>query len=183
MHKKATYFSTNKEENIIIYGCGNVLFGDDGFGTEVANTLMAEYIFPDNVLIFDAGTSVRSLLFDLLLSETIRKKIKQILIIDACNMGFLPGTIADITTSFIEQTKVTDFSLHQFPSINLLNEIKDNTGIEIEIFAVQPDKIPDEVSQGLSSDVKKSVKPMCEKIIKFLKNTYCIDFNIEKEAA
>ena len=36
------------EKPILIFGCGNVLFGDDGFGPAVTDALMANYDIPDN---------------------------------------------------------------------------------------------------------------------------------------
>jgi coenzyme F420 hydrogenase subunit delta len=180
---KRCFSSIGKKENVVILGCGNILFGDDGFGSEVAGILMAEYSFPDNILIIDAGTSVRSLLFDLLLFDITGANLKQIIIVDVCGFGFMPGTIAEIPISSVSPAKINDFSLHQFPTINILKEINENTNIKLAIFAVQPEKIPEEVNPGLSDILKNSVRPMCAKITNFLNIHYGIKFNIIKEAA
>lgn len=44
---------------IIVVGCGNILFADDGFGPEVIKALgeySKENPLPDNVMLIDAGT-------------------------------------------------------------------------------------------------------------------------------
>jgi coenzyme F420 hydrogenase subunit delta len=173
MHKKILFKSTKfmhnhsgyhfLHEKIFVFGCGNTLFGDDGFGSEVANTLMTKYDFSPAVHIVDAGTSVRDMLFDILLSE---EKPGQIIIVDVCDIGLLPGTIAEIPLSALTPAKISDFSLHQFPTTNLLKEIRDNAKINLKIFVVQPGEIPKEVSPGLSVFVQKAVLSMCETIKK-----------------
>lgn len=161
MHKNMNYNSQYKK--IIVFGCGNILFGDDGFGPEVANKLLSENIFSPDVEVIDAGTSVRNMLFDILLSK---EKPRYIIIVDICDIGMLPGTIAEIPLSAITPCKTSDFSMHQFPTTNLLKEIMNNTDIAVKILVVQPDNIPMEVNPGLSSYVRQAVLPMCETIKK-----------------
>jgi coenzyme F420 hydrogenase subunit delta len=53
------------EKSILIFGCGNILWGDDGFGPAVIQCLNEQYRLPADVLALDVGTSIRDLLFDL----------------------------------------------------------------------------------------------------------------------
>jgi coenzyme F420 hydrogenase subunit delta len=53
----------------IVIGVGNILFGDDGFGPKVIEYLKSNYDIKENVLLIDAGTAVREILFDILLSD------------------------------------------------------------------------------------------------------------------
>ena len=57
------------DKRLLILGCGNILFGDDGFGPEVARRCLDECPIPPDVAVLNAGTSVRNILFDVLLSE------------------------------------------------------------------------------------------------------------------
>ena len=61
------------EKSILIFGCGNILWGDDGFGPAVIAHLKEHYLLPDDVLALDVGTSIRDILFDLILSEKSRR--------------------------------------------------------------------------------------------------------------
>ena len=72
------------KKDVIILGCGNILFGDDGFGPEVIKYLEENYDIPENICAFDTGTGVREILFDIVLAE---KKPQKIIIIDAVDVG------------------------------------------------------------------------------------------------
>jgi len=82
------------EKSILVFGCGNILFGDDGFGPAVVNHLKEKYSLPDDVLVMDVGTSIRDILFDLALSE---KKPKKIIVFDAVDYpDRKPGEVFEI---------------------------------------------------------------------------------------
>ena len=68
------------EAPVLIFGCGNTLMGDDGFGPAVIERLQTRHTLPSSVWVEDVGTSIRDILFDLLLAP---QKPKMILIIDA----------------------------------------------------------------------------------------------------
>ncbi len=149
-------------KDILVVGCGNTLLGDDGFGPAVIKSLEAQHILADHIGFLDAGTSVRELLFDLLLSSQIPRIL---ILIDAVqHSNVLPGEIIRIDIDQIPKNKKADYSLHQFPSINMLKELKDASIIDIEIYAVQVDTIPQEVKPGLSEPVKKAVLKLCSLI-------------------
>jgi coenzyme F420 hydrogenase subunit delta len=152
----------------LVFGCGNPLFGDDGFGAEVIEHLTARYTLPGDVACLDAGTAVRDMLFDMLLSA---QKPQQILIIDAMDLaGAAPGEIHEIDIDQINPAKICDFSLHQFPTTNMLKEIKEGTDIRIRILVVQTADLPDEVRPGLSEPVKAAVPGMCQRILSIIKD-------------
>ncbi len=140
---------------VLIFGCGNILIGDDGFGPSVIDHLLANYELPPEVAALDVGTSVREILFDLVLMP---EKPKFIFIVDAVSQtGREPGEIFEMDISKIPPEKVNDFSLHMFPSINLLNDLQDGGGVKIRVLAVQVENMPDEVRPGLSDSVKAAV--------------------------
>jgi coenzyme F420 hydrogenase subunit delta len=153
----------------LIFGCGNPLFGDDGFGARVIEHLLAHHTLPRHAACLDAGTSVRDLLFDILLSPT---KPRQILIVDAMDVeGGVPGQLFEIDVSRINPAKIVDFSLHQFPTTNMLREIQEGTDIDVRILVVQPTELPPEIRPGLSSAVAGAVPEMCRRIIDIVSQT------------
>ena len=154
------------EKSIVVFGCGNILFGDDGFGPAVANHLLERYSIPNDVIIMDVGTSIRSILFDLILSE---KKPQRIIIVDAVDKpGKKPGEVFEIPVEEIPENKTFDFSLHQFPTVNLLAELGNHTGIEVKIIVAQTKDIPDTVRPGLSKVMHGALAEACRQIVPYL---------------
>lgn len=150
----------------LLFGCGNPLFGDDGFGAEVIQYLEAFYPLPREVELLDAGTAVRDFLMDVLLME---QKPSQIIIVDAMSItGAAAGEIREIGVKDIQPAKICDFSLHQFPTVNMLKEIICYTSIDVRVLVVQPDHIPDCVKPGLSPAIKAAIEPMCQRIMALL---------------
>jgi coenzyme F420 hydrogenase subunit delta len=151
------------EKSVLIFGCGNILWGDDGFGPAVIQRLTEHYHLPAEVLALDVGTSVRDLLFDLVLSE---KKPRQIFIIDAVEYpDRQPGEVFEIPVEGIPDKKTSDFSLHQFPTVNMLQELKEHSRIDIKIIVAQVETIPDEVKPGLSPTMAGAIDQACERLL------------------
>ena len=146
----------------LILGCGNILFGDDGFGPEVVKYLQDHFEIPSDVCLINAGLSVRDLLFTITLSDT---KPKRIIIVDAVDIGRRPGDTFELDLSELPETKIDDFSMHQIPTSNLLKELKIFCGIDIFIISTQIQNIPKEVSPGLSQAVQDSIPRACDKIL------------------
>ena len=148
-------------KKILIAGCGNMLFGDDGFGPEVVEYLTKNYSIPENVYLMDVGTGIRKILFTLTLSET---RPELIVIMDAVDKGKKPGEIFEITLDEIPEEKIDDFSIHQVPSSNLLKELQDLCSVRVRVMACQIKTIPETMQSGLSDPVKKAVPLMAQKI-------------------
>lgn len=155
------------EKSILIFGCGNVLFGDDGFGPAVIEYFLKHYKTPKNACLIDAGTGVRKILFNLLLTEN---KPKKIIVIDSVDRGRKPGEILELAIEDLPSNKTDDFSMHQAPSSNLLKELRDLCGIEVKIFACQTEKIPELVKPGISKSIETSIPKICKKLFNELRN-------------
>jgi coenzyme F420 hydrogenase subunit delta len=136
---------------VLILGCGNVLYGDDGFGCEVVDYLERRGGIPRDVCLLDVGTGVRSLLFTLAISPAIPRRL---LILDAIDAGRPPGEVFEIDPSEIPPLKLDDFSMHQIPTSNLLRELQEQRGMEIRVLACQTSPLPEEVRPGLSEAVR-----------------------------
>lgn len=139
---------------VVVFGCGNILLGDDGFGPAVVKELHASGAVPECAEVIDAGTSVREFLFDIALSE---QRPGLIVVIDAVDVGRCPGEVFEIPLDDIPVVKVSDYSLHQAPTSNLLRQLRDHCGVDVSVIVCQVEQIPDEVKMDLSPAVQEAV--------------------------
>jgi coenzyme F420 hydrogenase subunit delta len=142
------------DKSILILGCGNVLLGDDGFGPAVAEHLQHSFTVPAEVGVLNAGTSVREILFDVILSDN---KPSKVVIVDAMDCGREPGELFAPDLDSMPKIKLANFSLHQVPTSNLLLELRDLCGVKVVVVACQVSSTPDAVSPGLSDPVEQAV--------------------------
>jgi coenzyme F420 hydrogenase subunit delta len=160
-------------KRILIFGCGNPLFGDDGFGPAVIEHLLSHNPLPECTAALDAGTGIRDFLFDLLLSPI---KPEEIYVVDAVSLSDrVPGELFELRLHNIPIPKATDFSLHQFPSVNLLAEI--NTLTRVTVLAVQAEHIPEFVQPGLSVKVRSAIEPACAWLLSRINSSIVIPRN------
>lgn len=156
---------------IAVFGCGNILLGDDGFGPAVIAELQADKRLADSVLLEDAGTGIREFLFDFILASELAPE--HLIILDAVDFqDRKPGEVFTITPDTIPAKKIHDFSLHQFPTVNLLQELSEYIGIDVHIIAAQIEYIPHEIAPGLSSAMQLAVKE-ASKIVRRITAEIC----------
>ena len=148
---------------VLVLGCGNILFGDDGFGPKVIEHLEKNYSLPDHVAVVDAGTGVRNILFNIAVGG--ERRTRKIIIVDAMDAGRKPGEIFELDVSDIPVKKIDDFSMHQMPTSNLLRELKELCSVEVKIVSVQIENIPDAVAPGISETLLRTIPSVCEKIL------------------
>ncbi|MGB8114992.1 MAG: hydrogenase maturation protease [Candidatus Sulfotelmatobacter sp.] len=146
----------------LVFGVGNLLFGDDGFGCAVVDYVESHYPVPEDVCLLDAGTGVRKPLFTLCLSPA---RPQRLLILDAIDAGRSPGEIFEIDPAEIPPAKIDDFSLHLLPTSNLLRELQASCGVEVRVLACQTGPLPEEISQGLSKAVGDAVPKAAEWLV------------------
>ena len=151
--------------DILILGCGNLLFGDDGFGSSVAERLQNNTLLPKSVSVINAGTSVREILFNLVVDE---KRPQKIIVIDAIDANRRPGEIFRIDLEEIPKNKVDDFTVHGMPTSNLLRELRDYCNVEVIVVVGQVDHIPEMVKPGLSDALARSVPVAVEEVLKLV---------------
>jgi coenzyme F420 hydrogenase subunit delta len=148
---------------VLVLGCGNVLFGDDGFGPAVIERIQSRKDIPKDAYFINAGSSVREILFDLILSE---KKPKRVIIVDAMECGADAGSVVELNIEEIPQKKIDDFSMHQLPTSNLLKEMRDFCGVEVNLVVLQPANIPEEVEYGLSEKALGAIEKAVDIVMK-----------------
>lgn len=143
----------------LVFGCGNTLLGDDGFGPAVIGHLKRHCQLPPQALALDVGTASREYLFDLLLSP---QKPRKLLVLDAVDLpGLAPGQLLELDLEGLPAAKTHDFSLHQFPSLNLLQELRDLAGVEVRVLVAKVARPPQEVAPGLSPALLQALPAAC----------------------
>ncbi len=146
------------------------MFGNDGFGPEVIQHLEANHTLPERVLALDAGTGIRDFVFDLLLVEDPPKLM---VVIDAVTVENRDvGEIFEMELAKVPKEKMSDFSLHQSPSSNLLAQLIEK-GTEVKVLAMHTDTIPNEISPGLCPAARQAVPKAVEWIINEIKSRNC----------
>jgi len=147
---------------VVIFGCGNILYGDDALGPRVVQTLLADGDLGEDVACIDAGTSIRPLLFDLILSDNHPQRV---IIVDiSTDEDIEPGQVKEIDMDQVDPKKISDFSMHQFPTTNLLKELKENTDIKLTILVARPLVIPEKMSEGMSQVMNAAVDEIVKRI-------------------
>jgi coenzyme F420 hydrogenase subunit delta len=147
----------------LVLGCGNILFGDDGFGCALVEYVLLHLRPPEDACLMDVGTGVRKLLFTLCLSP---QRPQRLLIVDAIDAGRQPGEFFEIDPAEIPVIKMDDFSMHQLPTSNLLRELQESCGVEVRVLACQTAPLPEEVRPGLSAPVAKALPRAAEWLVR-----------------
>ncbi len=148
-----------KKRDILIVGCGNLLFGDDGFGCEVVSKL-EKMDLPDNVEVIDAGASGAYYLMTL-----VDDDIKKIIVVDAIDFGLEPGTIKKIDVDELPNIKKYSFDAHNVPLAPFLKDLH-NKGIEVVVIGCQGKEFTmPYIKPGLSEEVAKAVDKAIEMIL------------------
>ncbi len=152
-------------KRVVVLGCGNVLFGDDGFGPAAVEYILKNCSIPDDACLLDVGTAAGKLLFTMAMSD---KRPEELIILDAFDVGKPPGEVFELGIEDLPRNKVVDFSLHQFPSTNLLETLRDE-GVGVTILACQVENIPEFVEPGLSNTLEKTLPKVAEIVLKKIK--------------
>ena len=151
-------------QEIVIAGCGNPLFADDGFGPAVIEELQKLQL-PDNVVAIDAGLGGPHFIFTLL-DPSVTKKL---VIVDIADFGAEPGSIAKFRVEDLPPGAYRD--AHSWDLTEPLQRIKDQ--IEITIIGCQPAKVTaPEFELGLSEELQ-NVMP---KAIRVILETIGVDY-------
>ena len=134
---------------IVVAGCGNPLFADDGFGPAVAEELR-KFELPENVMALDAGTSGPECIFPML-DPAVTKKL---IVVDITDFGGEPGSLILFRLDDFRSGGIRDAHAGGIvePLLTMKNEI------DISIIGCQPKHVSDSVMEiGLSNEVLNAV--------------------------
>jgi coenzyme F420 hydrogenase subunit delta len=159
---------------IVIAGCGNPLFADDGFGPAVIEE-MQDLQLPDNVTIIDAGLGGPHFIFTLLDPEVTKKLI----IVDCASWSDKePGTIDILRVRDLPPGAYRD--AHSWDLMEPLQRLDDK--MDITIIGCQPAKVtfPD-MDIGLSDEVQKAIPKTIRLILESIGVDYGTTINVQED--
>ncbi|MGC9435149.1 MAG: coenzyme F420-reducing hydrogenase, FrhD protein [Methanomicrobiales archaeon] len=136
---------------IVVAGCGNPLYADDGFGPAVAEELQ-KLDLPDHVKVIDAGLGGPHYLFTLMAQSA--EPVKQLVIVDIADFGAEPGTLARLRPEDLPPGSYRD--VHSWDLVEPLQMLKDR--IAITIIGCQPKRVTEpDFEIGLTDEVFKAI--------------------------
>ena len=157
---------------VVVFGCGNVLLGDDGFGPAVIEALSGADL-QSAVQLVDAGTAIRDHLLDYLMLPALRPRV--LIVVDACDPctdAVQAGQVRRMQPAALPLRKSHDYSLHQFPTVNLLVELEQETGIKVELFVAPLVVIPERIAPGLSPSMQAAVGEARDRILDCIRSYF-----------
>jgi coenzyme F420 hydrogenase subunit delta len=141
---------------IVVVGCGNPLFGDDGFGPAAIEELQKLQL-PDKVKVIDAGLGAPHFIFTLLDDETTKKLV----IIDIADFGAEPGSVTILPLEALPPGSYRD--VHSWDLTEPLHRLKDR--IDITVIACQPKSVA-EFDLELTEEVKRAIPKAVRIVLK-----------------
>ena len=145
---------------IVVAGCGNPLFADDGFGPAVIEE-MVRLRLPENIKVVDAGLGGPHFIFTLIDPE----KTQRLIIIDIADFGAEPGTIREFRVEDLPAGSYRD--IHSWDLTEPLQRLKES--VDITIIGCQPGRVtaPD-FELGLTDEVKDAIPKTVRHVLELL---------------
>lgn len=144
----------------VVVGCGNTLFGDDGFGPAVVEELQ-KLTLPDSVKVVDAGLGAPHFVFTLLDEE----KTRRLIIVDIADFGADPGTLHTFSVEDLPPGSYRD--AHSWDLTEPLQRIKDS--IHVTIIGCQPKSVPDpDFEIGLTEEVQQAIPKAVDMVLRLI---------------
>ncbi|HHV23545.1 MAG TPA: coenzyme F420-reducing hydrogenase, FrhD protein [Methanosarcina sp.] len=149
---------------IVVAGCGNPLYADDGFGPAVVEGLK-EIELPENVTVVDAGLGGPHFIFTLLNPEST----KALIIVDIADFGGKPGELRWLGVDELPAGSYRD--AHSWDLTEPLQLIKDD--IRIRVLACQKKYVSDpEMVIGITDEVQRAIPGAISEILKEIGMNY-----------
>jgi len=151
---------------VLVLGCGNPLYGDDGFGPEVVRYLKKHFPLPPGVRLQEVGTLLREVLLEVGLSPSPPKKL---IIVDAVKLpGRSPGEVFELDLAQLPRLTAADLSIHQFPPGEFFRNLKENTGMALHFLLAQGVHFPQTPEPGLSGALTRALPEAARRILALL---------------
>jgi hydrogenase maturation protease len=149
-------------KRILIAGIGNIFFGDDAFGCEVARELSARTL-PPEVTVRDFGIKSYDLAY------ALAAKFDAIVLVDAMPRGDRPGTtfLVEIEAGGLGELDVEMTDAHTMNPVNALKMAQSVGPVTAKIYLVgcEPAKLEGEDGEiGLSEPVQRAIPQAMELI-------------------
>ena len=149
-------------KKILVAGIGNIFFGDDAFGCEVASRL-AQRPVPECVRVIDFG--IRS--YDL--AYAMMENYDATILVDATQQGAEPGTLYVIEpdTKKLDELPNESVNAHSMNPVRVLQLVRSLGGSPgwLRVVGCEPAVLePEDGAMGLSERVQAAVGPAIEMI-------------------
>lgn len=149
---------------IVVAGCGNPLYADDGFGPAVVERLKGLEI-PENVTIVDVGLGGPHFVFTLLNPEST----KALIIVDIADFGGNPGELRWLSVDELPVGSYCD--AHSWDLTEPLRYLKDE--IRIRVLACQKKYVSaPEMVIGITDEVQEAIPGAVSEILKEIGMNY-----------
>lgn len=145
-------------KRVLILGLGNPLLGDEGIGVRVVEELKGLEL-PDGVAVIEGGTAGLGLI-------ALMEGYQRVIIVDAADMGYPPGSVRRFTPAEVEFEKVeAPLSLHQvgLAEVLALAEALQVAPAGLVIVGIQPGRL--EIADRLSAEVEGAIPRAVELIL------------------
>lgn len=147
------------EKHILVMGVGNLLLGDEGTGVRVIEKLEDEYVFSQNVELYDGGT------LGLRLLEPIGQADFAILI-DIVRAGGAPGTVYRIEEKDLFKKIPYKCSLHELNIVEALIFAEElGNKPETVVIGIEPEEFSS-CSTQLSATVLNRMEDIVSAVLK-----------------
>ncbi|MBW9222734.1 coenzyme F420-reducing hydrogenase, FrhD protein [Methanothermococcus sp. SCGC AD-155-C09] len=153
-------------KEIMVLGCGNILFADDGFSVHVIEKLqeILSEEEKEKVALVDAGAGAPQQVLSLM-DET--SKTKKIIVVDVIDYGLNPGDIKILEKEDLPNPNHDKLDIHNWPLARILREICDKYNIELKVIGCQVKYLSEpDVIIGLSEEVQGAVDRAVDMILK-----------------
>ncbi len=149
------------KENLIL-GCGNPLFGDDGFGPEFVRRIKDEKIEDrfNNLAVVDCGSGISPFLN---LINSSKHKIKNLYIIDC---GDFKGKVGDVLILDGKEIASQDF-IKSSHSMNVPHEIN-RFSSNVKLILVQGNVDPNSMGLEMNEEVRNAIDKVQNILISFM---------------
>jgi coenzyme F420 hydrogenase subunit delta len=150
------------DAEILVIGCGNILFKDDGFGPAVIKALEEseeqEKRLPENAMLIDAGTGGPHFIFTL-----PQECWKKLIIVDIVQFGAEPGTLRIFDVDELPEGSYEN--VHSWPVSQPLHDLSKK--YDVMVIGCQPETVsaPD-VELGLTKSVENAIPEAINMILK-----------------
>jgi hydrogenase maturation protease len=155
---------------LLVAGIGNIFFGDDGFGPEVARALAAEPV--RGVTIDDYGIRGLHLAYEMLAGYD------RAILIDAMPRGGAPGTLYVCEPDVSQSSGAPDAHRMDLENVFALMRMIGGEAPPITIVGCEPSGIEETI--GLSEPVRDAVLPAVELVRRLMTETLAGGAELER---
>ena len=146
-------------KKILIACLGNIFYGDDAFGVEVAKVLLTKEL-SQNIKVQDFGIRGIDLAFEL--SESY----ELVILVDAVKVGAKAGTVFVIEPKSLETSQIFSHDLTPNKALELANSFAEKP-IKMLLIGCEPVNL--EFNDEMSDEVKIAVAKAVAKVLEIIK--------------